>query len=286
MRFLMINIGVGLCQALALTLAAPLLLGIVYRLAGLARRDPVPGVFFLYEKLGAARFHGLSLGVTAPFVCVFLAASMVPGFLGAKITFGDFVLLVGLLAAASLLSLLYNDGEKRPHSGVSPSNASGAETDSYSGAAWKRACCEMPLLASALFLAVASRGFHTMSTMLPDVSFSFHGTWFTGWTQLAALGFFCLVVVAGEGCRRFFESRDGALLPFWGALAQVLQVLVVLMLFAELFFPLPIPSGPRALAAALLLAIVLAVVERFRLFYRRAFLAAASVLLFLSILAQ
>ncbi|MGI6262605.1 MAG: hypothetical protein ACOYKB_01990 [Succiniclasticum sp.] len=278
MKFLLINIGVGLCQALALTLAAPLLLGIVYRLAGLARRGPVPGVFFLYEKLGAARFHGLSLGVTAPFVCVFLAASMVPGFLGAKITFGDFVLLVCLLGAASLLSLLYDDREGQPCSAVVP--------ELNGSTAWKRACGEAPLLASALFLAVASRGFHTMSTMLPDVSFSFHGTWFTGWTQLAALGFFCLVVVAGEGCRRFFESRDGASLPFWGALAQVLQVLVVLMLFAELFFPLPIPSGLRALAAALLLAVVLAVVERFRLFYRRAFLAAASILLFLSILAQ
>ena len=81
-------------------------------------------------------------------------------------------------------------------------------------------------------------------------------------------------------------GRDGTALPFWGALAKVLQVLVLLMLFAELFFPLPLPSGPRALAAALLLAVVLAVTGRFRLFHRRAVLAAAPILLFLSILAQ
>ncbi|MDY6303137.1 MAG: hypothetical protein SPL32_02500 [Succiniclasticum sp.] len=278
MKFLLINIGVGLAQALALTLAAPLLLGLVYRLASLGRPGPAPSVFFLYEKLGAARFHGLPLGDTASFVCVFLAASMVPGFLGAKITFGDFVLLVCLLLASAFLSLLYGGGEGDP--------AADTTGPSTGGSAWKRACGEAPLVAASLFLAVASRGFHAMATMLPDVTFLFRGTWFTGWTELAALGFFCLVLAAGEGCRRALMGRDGTALPFWGALAKVLQVLVLLMLFAELFFPLPLPSGPPALAAALLLAVVLAVTGRFRLFHRRAVLAAAPILLFLSILAQ
>ena len=102
MKFLMINIGVGLVQALALTLAAPLLLGIVFRLARIGRSGPADGLLFLYGRLGAARFHDLSLGPTAEFVCVFLAASMLPGFLGAKITFGDFTLLTALLAKYAL----------------------------------------------------------------------------------------------------------------------------------------------------------------------------------------
>ena len=268
MKFLMINIGVGLVQAVALTLAAPLLLGIVFRLARIGRPGPADGLLFLYERLGAARFHNLSLGPTLEFVCVFLAASMLPGFLGAKITFGDFPLLTALLGMAALAAALYG------------------EEDGGSGVPQKQVLFEAGLFCAALFLAIACRGFHAMSTMLPDAAFQFRGTYLTGYTELAALGFFSLLAAEGEGDLRYFTGTRPEAMTFWGALARLLRTVVLLMLCAELFLPVPLPSGPRALVTAVLLAAVLAVLGHFRLYARRILLTAAPVLLFLSILAQ
>ena len=199
MKFLMINIGVGLVQALALTLAAPLLLGIVFRLARIGRSGPADGLLFLYGRLGAARFHDLSLGPTAEFVCVFLAASMLPGFLGAKITFGDFTLLTALLGMAALTAALYGEG------------------DGGSGVPQKQGLFEAGLFCAALFLSIACRGFHAMSTMLPDAAFQFRGTYLTGDTELAVLGFFSLLAAEGEGALRYFTGTRADAMTFWGA---------------------------------------------------------------------
>lgn len=304
MSLILSNLALGMAQALLFTFLAPLLTGLILQAGDVLRQRTGSGgrleeaagqaitAGSIYILLGRAWAQtGMVCSSCLAFSLTFLASSMLPGFLGAKISFGDSFIMLLLFSSGFLL------------------------THSRGGR-----------ILTALFLLLAGAGFQHRGSMAPDLAFSFQGYYLTGAAFLAAAGAFCTVIWQLAGLRERLFTYVGIVDPageapgpygqqdasatkknsscaitteqgtaveaesktidLWLLLTEFLQAVFLLFVFARFFLPVELPSGPGVMLSAALCALTLGA-ERFFHAERRAVWRGAAVLFaILSLLAR
>lgn len=304
MSLILSNLALGMAQALLLTFLAPLLTGLILQAEDVLRQRTGSGdrlekaagqaitVGGIYTLLGRAWAQtGVECSSYLVFSLTFLASSMLPGFLGSKISFGDSFIMLLLFGAGFLL------------------------THSRGG-----------MILTALFLLLAGAGFQHRGSMALDLAFSFQGYYLTGAAFLAAAGAFCTVIWQLAGLRerlltyaaitdpageapgpygqqdaaetkknngRAVATEQGASVEaggkkpdLWLLLTEFLQAVFLLFVFARFFLPVGLPSGPGVILSAALCALVLGAERFFRAERRSVWRGAAVLFAILSLLAR
>lgn len=298
MTLILWNLFLGMAQALLLTFLAPLLAGLILQAGTILRqwigganrktaawygrspcaareavkRDllrntlpeeekPVPaltvsGIFTLLARAWESRNGEARMA----FFCTFLASAMLPGFLGAKISFGDSFIMFLLFGA----SLFFTQDHYR-------------ET------------------VTALFLLTASAGFQHRGTMNTDLVFSFSGYYLTGAAVLAAVGALCLAVLQLSSLEQELAEEKhtaggkpirGSGMGWWLLLTGFLQAAFLLIVFAGFFLPLKLPLGPGVLLTAAVCALMLGMERLFHADRRQLYGRAGVLFALLSLLAR
>lgn len=285
MNMILLPLSLGAVQALLLTLGAPLLLGVILKLTRWieGRADTLPeesvSITCFYKFLEAGwRNKASHPAGQVVFLCTFLAASMLPGFLGTRISFGDGFILVMLLTAGLVLQAAVKmfAGVLSPEGGCS--------------AMHHASFVDVVYVTAALFLLIAGTGFQRQGTMLTDLAFLFQGYYLTGAAFLTASGAFLLVLIALSQARALLFSWQKSIpltgeADLWQMLGILLQAVIYLLLFAQICLPVPVPIGIRFFIGAVLASVGMAFCGS--VFQSQGTMSqAAAVFLFLSFLAR
>ena len=290
----LIQLALGLAQAVALLLCAPLVTGIIKKTKALLQNRIGSSVWQEYYDI--RKWWGKDTMLTpytgiifklAPcvyFITTLAAACMLPSFIGGKVSFGDVFVFVYLLALGRFFMA------------VSSMDAATA----FGGMGGSREVYVAAFVEPVVMLAILSNGLHTGSTSLAGMSLRPDEVNLTVAGVLTCIAFFLMLLA--ENSRIPVDNPDTHLeltmihecmtLEYSGRLlalihwASQLKILIFLVLFAMLYLPLDLPVILKVLLGAVAVGVVETLNNKMRLFKVRVYLAAAGLMLLLAVVAQ
>ena len=290
----LIQLALGLAQAVALLLCAPLVTGIIKKTKALLQNRIGSSVWQEYYDI--RKWWGKDTMLTpytgiifklAPcvyFITTLAAACMLPSFIGSKVSFGDVFVFVYLLALGRFFMA------------VSSMDAATA----FGGMGGSREVYVAAFVEPVVMLAILSNVLHTGSTSLAGMSLRPDEVNLTVAGVLTCIAFFLMLLA--ENSRIPVDNPDTHLeltmihecmtLEYSGRLlalihwASQLKILVFLVLFAMLYLPLDLPVILKVLLGAVAVGVVETLNNKMRLFKVRVYLAAAGLMLLLAVVAQ
>lgn len=290
----LIQLALGLAQAVALLLCAPLVTGIIKKTKALLQNRIGSNVWQEYYDI--RKWWGKDTMLTpytgiifklAPcvyFITTLAAACMLPSFIGGKVSFGDVFVFVYLLALGRFFMA------------VSSMDAATA----FGGMGGSREVYVAAFVEPVVMLAILSNVLHTGSTSLAGMSLRPDEVNLTVAGVLTCIAFFLMLLA--ENSRIPVDNPDTHLeltmihecmtLEYSGRLlalihwASQLKILIFLVLFAMLYLPLDLPVILKVLLGAVAVGVVETLNNKMRLFKVRVYLAAAGLMLLLAVVAQ
>ena len=290
----LIQLALGLAQAVALLLCAPLVTGIIKKTKALLQNRIGSSVWQEYYDI--RKWWGKDTMLTpytgiifklAPciyFITTLAAACMLPSFIGGKVSFGDVFVFVYLLALGRFFMA------------VSSMDAATA----FGGMGGSREVYVAAFVEPVVMLAILSNVLHTGSTSLAGMSLRPDEGNLTVAGVLTCIAFFLMLLA--ENSRIPVDNPDTHLeltmihecmtLEYSGRLlalihwASQLKILIFLVLFAMLYLPLDLPVILKVLLGAVAVGVVETLNNKMRLFKVRVYLAAAGLMLLLAVVAQ
>lgn len=290
----LIQLALGLAQAVALLLCAPLVTGIIKKTKALLQNRIGSSVWQEYYDI--RKWWGKDTMLTpytgiifklAPcvyFITTLAAACMLPSFIGGKVSFGDVFVFVYLLALGRFFMA------------VSSMDAATA----FGGMGGSREVYVAAFVEPVVMLAILSNVLHTGSTSLTGMSLRPDEVNLTVAGVLTCIAFFLMLLA--ENSRIPVDNPDTHLeltmihecmtLEYSGRLlalihwASQLKILIFLVLFAMLYLPLDLPVVLKVLLGAVAVGVVETLNNKMRLFKVRVYLAAAGLMLLLAVVAQ
>lgn len=290
----LIQLALGLAQAVALLLCAPLVTGIIKKTKALLQNRIGSSVWQEYYDI--RKWWGKDTMLTpytgiifklAPcvyFITTLAAACMLPSFIGGKVSFGDVFVFVYLLALGRFFMA------------VSSMDAATA----FGGMGGSREVYVAAFVEPVVMLAILSNVLHTGSTSLAGMSLRPYEVNLTVAGVLTCIAFFLMLLA--ENSRIPVDNPDTHLeltmihecmtLEYSGRLlalihwASQLKILIFLVLFAMLYLPLDLPVILKVLLGAVAVGVVETLNNKMRLFKVRVYLAAAGLMLLLAVVAQ
>ncbi|WP_455266021.1 respiratory chain complex I subunit 1 family protein [Phascolarctobacterium sp.] len=290
----LIQLALGLAQAVALLLCAPLVMGIIKKTKALLQNRIGSSVWQEYYDI--RKWWGKDTMLTpytgiifklAPcvyFITTLAAACMLPSFIGGKMSFGDVFVFVYLLALGRFFMA------------VSSMDAATA----FGGMGGSREVYVAAFVEPVVMLAILSNVLHTGSTSLAGMSLRPDEVNLTVAGVLTCIAFFLMLLA--ENSRIPVDNPDTHLeltmihecmtLEYSGRLlalihwASQLKILIFLVLFAMLYLPLDLPVILKVLLGAVAVGVVETLNNKMRLFKVRVYLAAAGLMLLLAVVAQ
>lgn len=290
----LIQLALGLAQAVALLLCAPLVTGIIKKTKALLQNRIGSSVWQEYYDI--RKWWGKDTMLTpytgiifklAPcvyFITTLAAACMLPSFIGGKVSFGDVFVFVYLLALGRFFMA------------VSSMDAATA----FGGMGGSREVYVAAFVEPVVMLAILSNVLHTGSTSLAGMSLRPDEVNLTVAGVLTCIAFFLMLLA--ENSRIPVDNPDTHLeltmihecmtLEYSGRLlalihwASQLKILSFLVLFAMLYLPLDLPVVLKVLLGAVAVGVVETLNNKMRLFKVRVYLAAAGLMLLLAVVAQ
>ena len=290
----LLQLALGMAQAVLLLLCAPLVTGIVKKVKAWMQNRIGSSIWQEYYDI--RKWWGKPTMLTpytsitfrlAPcvyFLTTFAAACMLPGFLGGQAGFGDVFVFIYLLALGRFFMA------------VSSMDAATA----FGGMGGSREVYVAAFVEPVVMLAVLSNVLHTNSTSLAGMSLRTDEVNLTVAGVLTCIAFF--LVLLAENSRIPVDNPDTHLeltmihecmtLEYSGRLlalihwASQLKLLVFLVLFAMLYLPLDLPVVLKVLIGAVAVGVVETLNNKMRLFKVRVYLAAAGLMLLLAVVAQ
>lgn len=290
----LLQLALGMAQAVLLLLCAPLVTGIVKKVKAWMQNRIGSSIWQEYYDI--RKWWGKPTMLTpytsitfrlAPcvyFLTTFAAVCMLPGFLGGQAGFGDVFVFVYLLALGRFFMA------------VSSMDAATA----FGGMGGSREVYVAAFVEPVVMLAVLSNVLHTNSTSLAGMSLRTDEVNLTVAGVLTCIAFF--LVLLAENSRIPVDNPDTHLeltmihecmtLEYSGRLlalihwASQLKLLVFLVLFAMLYLPLDLPVVLKVLIGAVAVGVVETLNNKMRLFKVRVYLAAAGLMLLLAVVAQ
>ena len=290
----LIQLALGLAQAVALLLCAPLVTGIIKKTKALLQNRIGSSVWQEYYDI--RKWWGKDTMLTpytgiifklAPcvyFITTLAAACMLPSFIGGKVSLGDVFVFVYLLALGRFFMA------------VSSMDAATA----FGGMGGSREVYVAAFVEPVVMLAILSNVLHTGSTSLAGMSLRPDEVNLTVAGVLTCIAFFLMLLA--ENSRIPVDNPDTHLeltmihecmtLEYSGRLlalihwASQLKILIFLVLFAMLYLPLDLPVILKVLLGAVAVGVVETLNNKMRLFKVRVYLAAAGLMLLLAVVAQ
>lgn len=290
----LIQLALGLAQAVALLLCAPLVTGIIKKTKALLQNRIGSSVWQEYYDI--RKWWGKDTMLTpytgiifklAPcvyFITTLAAACMLPSFVGGKVSFGDVFVFVYLLALGRFFMA------------VSSMDAATA----FGGMGGSREVYVAAFVEPVVMLAILSNVLHTGSTSLAGMSLRPDEVNLTVAGVLTCIAFFLMLLA--ENSRIPVDNPDTHLeltmihecmtLEYSGRLlalihwASQLKILIFLVLFAMLYLPLDLLVILKVLLGAVAVGVVETLNNKMRLFKVRVYLAAAGLMLLLAVVAQ
>ena len=290
----LIQLALGLAQAVALLLCAPLVTGIIKKTKALLQNRIGSSVWQEYYDI--RKWWGKDTMLTpytgiifklAPcvyFITTLAAACMLPSFIGGKVSFGDVFVFVYLLALGRFFMA------------VSSMDAATA----FGGMGGSREVYVAAFVEPVVMLAILSNVLHTGSTSLAGMSLRPDEVNLTVAGVLTCIAFFLMLLA--ENSRIPVDNPDTHLeltmihecmtLEYSGRLlalihwASQLKILIFLVLFAMLYLPLDLPVILKVLLGAVAVGVVETLNNKMCLFKVRVYLAAAGLMLLLAVVAQ
>lgn len=290
----LIQLALGLAQAVALLLCAPLVTGIIKKTKALLQNRIGSSVWQEYYDI--RKWWGKDTMLTpytgiifklAPcvyFITTLAAACMLPSFIGGEVSFGDVFVFVYLLALGRFFMA------------VSSMDAATA----FGGMGGSREVYVAAFVEPVVMLAILSNVLHTGSTSLAGMSLRPDEVNLTVAGVLTCIAFFLMLLA--ENSRIPVDNPDTHLeltmihecmtLEYSGRLlalihwASQLKILIFLVLFAMLYLPLDLPVILKVLLGAVAVGVVETLNNKMRLFKVRVYLAAAGLMLLLAVVAQ
>ena len=290
----LIQLALGLAQAVTLLLCAPLVTGIIKKTKALLQNRIGSSVWQEYYDI--RKWWGKDTMLTpytgiifklAPcvyFITTLAAACMLPSFIGGKVSFGDVFVFVYLLALGRFFMA------------VSSMDAATA----FGGMGGSREVYVAAFVEPVVMLAILSNVLHTGSTSLAGMSLRPDEVNLTVAGVLTCIAFFLMLLA--ENSRIPVDNPDTHLeltmihecmtLEYSGRLlalihwASQLKILIFLVLFAMLYLPLDLPVILKVLLGAVAVGVVETLNNKMRLFKVRVYLAAAGLMLLLAVVAQ
>ncbi len=291
--------GIGLAQALLLFIFAPLVAGIINKTKAILQKRQ--GASILQEYFDLWKWwrkptiltpYTSWVFVVAPavyFGTAVLAAAMVPGLLVSlaqtgTMSYGDAFIFVYLLALGRFFMVL---------------GAMDSAT-AFGGMGGAREIYISVLVEPAVMLAVLVNALRYQSTTLSRMVIDFDTFYFTVPAVLTCVAFF--LVMLAENSRLPVDNPDthleltmiheGMTLEYSGRLlalihwGSMLKILIFLVLFSSLYLPLALPTAVKVLLGTVLIGVVETLNNKMRLFKVRVYLAAAVILLVVSLIAE
>ena len=299
MNLLWQTMGIGLAQALLLFIVAPLVAGIINKTKAILQKRQ--GASILQEYFDLWKWwrkptiltpYTSWVFVVAPavyFGTAVLAAAMVPGLLVSlaqtgTMSYGDAFIFVYLLALGRFFMVL---------------GAMDSAT-AFGGMGGAREIYISVLVEPAVMLAVLVNALRYQSTTLSRMVIDFDTFYFTVPAVLTCVAFF--LVMLAENSRLPVDNPDthleltmiheGMTLEYSGRLlalihwGSMLKILIFLVLFSSLYLPLALPTAVKVLLGTVLIGVVETLNNKMRLFKVRVYLAAAVILLVVSLIAE
>jgi formate hydrogenlyase subunit 4 len=299
MNLLWQTMGIGLAQALLLFIFAPLVAGIINKTKAILQKRQ--GASILQEYFDLWKWwrkptiltpYTSWVFVVAPavyFGTAVLAAAMVPGLLVSlaqtgTMSYGDAFIFVYLLALGRFFMVL---------------GAMDSAT-AFGGMGGAREIYISVLVEPAVMLAVLVNALRYQSTTLSRMVIDFDTFYFTVPAVLTCVAFF--LVMLAENSRLPVDNPDthleltmiheGMTLEYSGRLlalihwGSMLKILIFLVLFSSLYLPLALPTAVKVLLGTVLIGVVETLNNKMRLFKVRVYLAAAVILLVVSLIAE
>ena len=299
MNLLWQTMGIGLVQALLLFIFAPLVAGIINKTKAILQKRQ--GASILQEYFDLWKWwrkptiltpYTSWVFVVAPavyFGTAVLAAAMVPGLLvslaqAGTMSYGDAFIFVYLLALGRFFMVL---------------GAMDSAT-AFGGMGGAREIYISVLVEPAVMLAVLVNALRYQSTTLSQMVIDFDTFYFTVPAVLTCVAFF--LVMLAENSRLPVDNPDthleltmiheGMTLEYSGRLlalihwGSMLKILIFLVLFSSLYLPLALPTAIKVLLGTVLIGVVETLNNKMRLFKVRVYLAAAVILLVVSLIAE
>lgn len=299
MNLLWQTMGIGLAQALLLFIFAPLVAGIIKKTKAILQKRQ--GASILQEYFDLWKWwrkptiltpYTSWVFVVAPavyFGTAVLAAAMVPGLLVSlaqtgTMSYGDAFIFVYLLALGRFFMVL---------------GAMDSAT-AFGGMGGAREIYISVLVEPAVMLAVLVNALRYQSTTLSRMVIDFDTFYFTVPAVLTCVAFF--LVMLAENSRLPVDNPDthleltmiheGMTLEYSGRLlalihwGSMLKILIFLVLFSSLYLPLALPTAVKVLLGTVLIGVVETLNNKMRLFKVRVYLAAAVILLVVSLIAE
>jgi len=291
---LLLNVAYCLGQALVLLLLAPMITGIVKKVKALLQNRIGSSIFQEYvdiykwwrKPVILTPYTGIifKLAPCVYFITTFVAAAMLPNFLGKQMGFGDVFVFVYIMALGRFFMA------------VSSMDAATA----FGGMGGSREVYIAAFVEPVIMLSILSNVIHTGSTNLSGMTLKPDELNLTVAGVLTCVAFF--LVLLAENSRIPVDNPDthleltmihecmtleysGRLLAFihW---ASQLKLLMFILMFSLLYLPLNIPLLAKVLVSTVAVGIVETLNNKMRLFKVRVYLAAAAVMLLLAIVAQ
>ena len=299
MNLLWQTMGIGLAQALLLFIFAPLVAGIINKTKAILQKRQ--GASILQEYFDLWKWwrkptiltpYTSWVFVVAPavyFGTAVLAAAMVPGLLVSlaqtgTMSYGDAFIFVYLLTLGRFFMVL---------------GAMDSAT-AFGGMGGAREIYISVLVEPAVMLAVLVNALRYQSTTLSRMVIDFDTFYFTVPAVLTCVAFF--LVMLAENSRLPVDNPDthleltmiheGMTLEYSGRLlalihwGSMLKILIFLVLFSSLYLPLALPTAVKVLLGTVLIGVVETLNNKMRLFKVRVYLAAAVILLVVSLIAE
>ena len=299
MNLLWQTMGIGLAQALLLFIFAPLVAGIINKTKAILQKRQ--GASILQEYFDLWKWwrkptiltpYTSWVFVVAPavyFGTAVLAAAMVPGLLVSlaqtgTMSYGDAFSFVYLLALGRFFMVL---------------GAMDSAT-AFGGMGGAREIYISVLVEPAVMLAVLVNALRYQSTTLSRMVIDFDTFYFTVPAVLTCVAFF--LVMLAENSRLQVDNPDthleltmiheGMTLEYSGRLlalihwGSMLKILIFLVLFSSLYLPLALPTAVKVLLGTVLIGVVETLNNKMRLFKVQVYLAAAVILLVVSLIAE
>lgn len=290
----LLQLALGLAQAVILLICAPLVTGIVKKVKATMQNRLGCSVWQEYydihkwwgKKTMLTPYTGIifRLAPCVYFITTLAAACMLPGFFGGQASFGDVFVFVYLLALGRFFMA------------VSSMDAATA----FGGMGGSREVYVAAFVEPVVMLAILSNVLHTGSTSLAGMSLRAGEANLTVAGVLTCIAFFLMLLA--ENSRIPVDNPDTHLeltmihecmtLEYSGRLlalihwASQLKLLVFLVLFAMLYLPLDLPVVLKVLLGAVAVGVVETLNNKMRLFKVRVYLAAAGLMLLLAVVAQ
>ena len=295
------SLGVGLVQALLLLVFAPFIVGLINKTKAILQKRQGASVLQEYfdlwkwwHKPVIVTKYTSKIFILAPavyFGTTLMAAAMVPGLLvsglqagSAGLSLGDAFVFVYLLALGRFFMTL---------------GAMDSAT-AFGGMGSSREVYISVLVEPAVMLAILVNAMRYQSTTLTRMVIDFDTFYFTVPAVLTCVAFF--LVMLAENSRLPVDNPDTHLeltmihecmtLEYSGRLlslihlGSMLKILIFLVLFSTLYLPLAIPVAIKVLFGALVIGVVETLNNKMRLFKVRVYLAAALILLIVSLIAE